>query len=343
MKPSILPCVSIVIIGRNEGERLVACLESIAAMDRRELDVEVIYVDSDSSDGSPDRARAFGAQVISVHPERPSAALGRNAGWRAARGELVMFLDGDTLLHPQFIRRAMPLFADPGVAIVWGHRRERFPCASVYNRVLDLDWIYPAGESAFCGGDALVRRAVLETVQGFDDRLIAGEEPEMCRRIRAVGKRIVHVDLPMTLHDLAIRHFAAYWRRAFRAGHAYAAVSARFVGSDDPLWQREVRRNLMHGGGLIVWLGMMPVLGLMATPWSIGMLLAGLLAAVIVVLRSTWRSAWKSDVLSTRLLYALHSHFQQIPILFGQLAQRRDAHRGRQRRLIEYKSPLSRR
>ena len=75
-----LPILAVVIIGRNEGERLVRCLESVRTMADPGGPVEVIYVDSASTDGSPQRAAALGAQVLTVRPERPSAALGRNAG-----------------------------------------------------------------------------------------------------------------------------------------------------------------------------------------------------------------------------------------------------------------------
>lgn len=336
IKPAADPRVSVVVIGRNEGGRLIRCLQSIAVV-AQTCPLEVIYVDSNSSDGSPERAAELGARVLRVNPERPSAATGRNAGWHVARGEFVLFLDGDTQLHPTFVAQALKYFESPEVAIVWGHRRESDVAQSLYVLVLDLDWVYPPGETEFCGGDALMRRAVLETVEGFDASLIAGEEPEMCRRIRAQGFRIVHADLPMTTHDLAITSFAAYWRRAFRAGHAYAEISERFRNSPDPLWLADSRRNLIHGAALLGLAAVLLLLVLVATPLTLGVA-AGLLGlAAGVILRSTLRNGWKSREWRTRFFYALHSHFQQIPIFFGQLAQRRDARRGRQRRLIEYK------
>ena len=143
---------------------------------------------------------------------------------------------------------------DPSVAVVWGHRRETYPEHSLYNRVLDLDWIYPPGISDFCGGDALMRRDVLEQVGGFSEDLIAGEEPELCQRIRATGKVILHIDQPMTRHDLAMTRFHAYWKRALRAGHAYAEVSQRMKATAFPLWVRECQRNAIHATVLIMLL-----------------------------------------------------------------------------------------
>lgn len=338
IQPTLPPSVSVVVIGRNEGARLGVCLDSIARMSQIPNGVELIYVDLDSTDDSPTTAAQRGAHVISVKPERPSAALGRNAGWRAARGEFILFLDGDTLLHPDFVSHALREFDDPRVAVVWGHRRESCPEQSVYVRVLDLDWIYPAGDSTFCGGDALMRRSTLAEVGGYDESLIAGEEPEMCRRIRAAGYRIVHIDAPMTLHDLAVTSFRAYWRRAFRAGHAYAEIASRTRHSTDPLWHREAQHNLWHGTTLLLAPGALALVSLLL-PAATAVAILGLAAMFggLMLARSMQRCHWKSSNRMTCLLYAIHSHLQHIPILFGQLAQRRDQRQGRCRQLIEYK------
>lgn len=327
--------LSVVIIGRNEGSRLVRCIRSAQAMRDIRGPIEIIYVDSASQDGSAERARALGARVIVVHPERPSAALGRNAGWRAAQAPVVLFLDGDTILDPDFAARALPLLKDPNVAVVWGHRRELHPEASIYNRVLDLDWIYPPGPSEFCGGDALMRRAALERVNGFDERLIAGEEPELCQRLRTLGYRIEHIDQPMTLHDLAMTRWDQYWRRAERAGHAYAEVASRFRDSDYPLWSAEVRRNRIHAAILI--LAALGGIVFAVVEKSLWPLLLPVVFYLGLIVRTARRVEWKDPSLVTRLLYGVHSHLQQIPILIGQLSYYRDRRAGRRRRLIEYK------
>jgi cellulose synthase/poly-beta-1,6-N-acetylglucosamine synthase-like glycosyltransferase len=330
-----IPALSVVIIGRNEGARLLRCIESVKAMRFPAGDVELIYVDSDSTDGSYEKAVAMGARGIVVRPERPSAAVGRNAGWRASVAPLVLFLDGDTILHPDFAAQALRAFSDPQVAVVWGHRRELRPEASVYNRVLDLDWIYPPGPSEFCGGDALMRRSALEEVNGYDETLIAGEEPEMCRRMRERGYRILHLDLPMTGHDLAITRWTQYWRRAFRAGHAYAEVAARFRGTAMPLWERDVRRTAIHGSLMLLLLafGLIGSLALVSPLPA----LAALGAFLLLALRTAIKAGWKSSSPVTRLLYGIHSHLQQVPILCGQLSYWRDRRAGRRRQLIEYK------
>jgi glycosyltransferase involved in cell wall biosynthesis len=335
MLESTPPLISVVVIGRNEGELLVNCLKSVDRVRRDGFRIELIYVDTNSSDGSPEQARSQGARVIEINPERPSAAIGRNTGWRASRGEFVLFLDGDTTLEPGFIRRALDAIEEPQVAVVWGHRRERSPGQSVYVRALDLDWIYPPGESEFCGGDALMRRDALLHVNGFDDTLIAGEEPELCRRLRACDYRILHIDAPMTEHDLGINSFSAYWRRAIRAGHAYAEVAHRYRDSADPLWRDESRRNLFRGAFLLVT----PLLFALALAMSpslaigLGIVAAGFLA------RSAYRCKWKSNDRTTRWIYAAHSLVQQVPIMFGQIAWHLNRWKGQRQRLIEYKRP----
>jgi cellulose synthase/poly-beta-1,6-N-acetylglucosamine synthase-like glycosyltransferase len=329
------PILSVVIIGRNEGERLVACIRSVLAMGHQPKEIEVIYVDSGSTDGSADRAAALGARVIVVHPERPSAALGRNAGWRAASAPFVLFLDGDTILDPDFVSKSIGEFTDGKVAVVCGRRRELRPEASVYNRVLDLDWIFPLGSVEFCGGDALIRRTVLEQVDGYDASLIAGEEPDMCRRMRALGYVILHLDLPMTGHDLAITRWSQYWKRAFRTGHAYAEIADRSRNTSTPLWEREVKRTLRNGTALLLLFSLGVVASLVL--FSPLPLLASLGVLFLLATRTALKVGWKSRNPLTRFLYGVHSHVQQIPILFGLIGYWRDKHAGRKRRLIEYK------
>ena len=227
--------ISVVVIGRNEGARLGRCLASVGAMLREGFSIETIYVDSGSSDDSVAVAERMGATLVALDSKRPTAAMGRNAGWRIARGSIVLFLDGDTALDSRFVADSLGCFEDESVAVVWGHRREMQPRSSVYVRVMDLDWVYSPGWTSFCGGDALFRRDVLQAVGGFDETLIAGEEPELCRRIAAIGKRILHVDRAMTGHDLAITKFGQYWRRGYAHGLCVCGGFTALCGDDGPV------------------------------------------------------------------------------------------------------------
>jgi GT2 family glycosyltransferase len=308
--------VSVVVIGRNEGKRLTYCLRSVFTAEPGVA--EVLYVDSASWDNSVQRAAVAGASVICLRGGRMTAARGRNAGWRAATSPFVLFVDGDCVLQPGFLQPALRLLKqDSSIAVVWGVLREEHPEASLYQRAMSLDWVYPEGDSDFCGGNALMRRSVLEATGGFDEELSAGEEPELCARIRAQGHRIVHIEAPMVLHDLGISSWKQYWNRAVRSGEAYAEVSRKLAErAGIRFWEAKTRRNYWQGGLYIA----LAIAALIASlwlwsPWP-G---AGVLAAWLALsIRTAWRARWKSDNPWTRLLYGVHSHFVYLPLLFGQ-------------------------
>lgn len=331
----VAPLLSIVIIGRNEGDRLERCIRSVQAIHTPPPGLDVLYVDSDSIDGSLERAKTLGVRVLTVHPERPTAALGRNAGWRALTTPFILFLDGDTILHPDFINHALPHFADPKIAAVWGHLRELAPEASVYQRVLNLDWVYRFGFTEFCGGNALMRREALEKVNGYNEALIAGEEPEMCQRMRAFGYSILHIDQPMVLHDLGITRWSQYWRRTTRTGHAFAEVSTLLRDTATPLWRYDALRNLVHASILVTVFGLGAGASLIAGTFWPFLASLGFLSALVV--RTVWKARWKSKQWFSLLLYGLHSQFQHIPTAIGQLSYYYNRWRGRRRHLIEYK------
>ena len=126
------------------------------------------------------------------------------------------------------------LAANPQVAAVCGRRRERFPQKSVFNRLCETEWNTPVGEAKSCGGDSLMRRDALEQAGGFNESLIAGEEPELCLRLRKAGWKIWRIDKDMTRHDANILRWDQWWRRNMRGGYGAADVAAR-TASDHAL------------------------------------------------------------------------------------------------------------
>lgn len=263
--------VDAIAIGRNEGARLAACLASLNTQVRR-----VIYVDSGSTDDSRDLARSAGAQVITLDLAQPfTAARARNAGLAVLAAdppELVQFIDGDCSLQPGWIDRATDfLDQHPQVAVVCGRRRERHPDASVYNALCDAEWDTPPGVADACGGDALMRYTPLAAVGGYRADLIAGEEPELCRRLRASGWAIWRLDTEMTLHDADLHHFSQWWRRSERAGYAYAQAATAIGTRDQPFRRREYLRLLLWGLGLPAFA---IALALALHPAGLGLLLA---------------------------------------------------------------------
>ena len=233
---------AVVVIGRNEGDRLVRCFGSIDPQHR------VIYVDSGSTDNSVAEAQKRGFTVIALDTSRGfTAARARNAGWRAAAAaqtvpEYIQFVDGDCEFAPDWIETAMAaLDAEPSLCSVFGRRRERFPQASPYNALCDAEWNVPAGLVEACGGDVLFRLNALQEVDGYRDDLIAGEEPDLCLRLGALGWQIRCIDAEMTLHDAAIFTAGQWWKRTKRSGHAYAEHVARHGALAFGSWRKALR------------------------------------------------------------------------------------------------------
>ncbi len=263
--------IAAIIIGRNEGARLIACLEALNSVIPR-----MIYVDSGSSDGSVAAAEACGAEVVALDMDQAfTAARARNAGLDHLRAtgalpEFVQFLDGDCVLDPGWTSKALAfLTANPGFGVVCGRRRERFPEASLYNRLIDREWDTPIGEARSCGGDALMRMAALEAVDGYNPALIAGEEPELCVRLRQAGWKVMRLDAEMTLHDAAITQFSQWWKRTKRAGHAYAEGAALHGAPPE-------RHNVAQTKRALIWGVVLPVAILALAffvPWALALLL----------------------------------------------------------------------
>ncbi|MBA4264258.1 MAG: glycosyl transferase [Comamonadaceae bacterium] len=244
--------LGVVIIGRNEGERLRRCLASVTP-----FVTAVVYVDSGSTDGSIQAASDAGAEVVELDMSMPfTAARARNQGLaRLLHGrdslEFVQFVDGDCEVVRGWLDAALEFLAGhPGHAVVCGRRRERYPEHSIYNRLCDDEWNTPPGEALTCGGDALMRVAALRAVGGYRESLIAGEEPELCLRLRQAGWRIQRIDVEMTLHDAAMTRFGQWWKRTVRSGHAFAEGAWLHGTTPERHWVRETRRAWLWGAVL---------------------------------------------------------------------------------------------
>ncbi len=314
--------IGIIAIGRNEGDRLCACLTAACATPG----AAVVYVDSASTDNSVSVARDLGVHVVELDITKPfTAARARNEGFAklieiAPDVEYVQFLDGDCELRSGWLETALETFrTTPQAAIVCGRRRERYPEASIYNTLCDIEWNTPIGIAKACGGDALVRVSAFKQVNGYNPDVIAGEEPEMCVRLRHAGWTIHRIDTEMTLHDAAMTRFGQWWKRNYRAGHAYAEGFDRHGAAPERFREKEVKSNRLWG-----WLWFVPI------AWPLHLLLAIKIAEYMKSHRGlTWKNA---------LLYGGSVSLGKLPQMLGQRKYQSNKRQGRQAKIIEYKS-----
>lgn len=252
-----------VVIGRNEGSRLVDCLQSVLAQTPF-----VVYADSGSTDGSCAVAKELGVAVVVLSPDRPfSAARGRNEGAKRLLTlhpdcEAIQFVDGDCILQTGWIDHgAAELARRPDAAVVCGRRFEAHPSASLYNAMCDREWDTPVGRSDACGGDFIVRTAAWNSIGGFNPRLSAGEEPELAGRLRARGWQVWRIGNEMTEHDMKMTRFRQWWVRCRRGGFGYAQVWSSTSNLPTRLYGRQLTSAL-------AWSTILPVLTIMVAVLS---------------------------------------------------------------------------
>jgi GT2 family glycosyltransferase len=332
--------LGLVVIGRNEGERLARCLASVRRISPR------VYVDSQSTDGSVALARSEGTTVVELTmPPNFTAARGRNAGIARLLAEdpdleFVQMIDGDCEVQPGWIDAALAaLRAEPDLALVFGRRRERYPDRSVYNALCDDEWNAPVGESPGCGGDAMFRVKALRQVDFYNASMIAGEEPELSMRLRKRGWRLRRIDAEMTLHDAAITRFTQWWKRTRRSGHAYGEMACLHPDARDPNWPRQVLSILAWGGGMTSLLVLTILLALAFDPhWWIAALLV-FLPWPIRMVQLTQRQRRRG--LEPRVARASGTLLMigKLPQFLGLVSYYRNRMAGRASELIEYKGP----
>lgn len=328
--------MGVVTIGRNEGERLVRCLKSLIRQFSKE--VPIVYVDSGSTDGSVLVAKSLGVHVVELDMSIPfTMARGRNAGFNYLTEhfediDYVQFIDGDCELIQGWVERAIKtLDGDEKLAVVCGQRREQFPDASIYNRLADMEWNLPVGEVKGCGGDALMRVSAIREVNGYNEALICGEEPEMCIRLRQHGWKIRRIEADMTLHDAAMMKFSQWWKRSIRGGWGIAEGAVMHGAPPE----RHMTRENFSGW---IWGLTLPIIAL-GLAWSTsGLSLFLLVGYPILIWRIYGYRRSCGDLPSHAWLYAFFCVLSKLPQVIGQIKYWLMRWRGKQATLIEYKT-----
>lgn len=323
-----------VVIGRNEGRRLEPGLRSVQA-----AGLPLVYADSGSRDGSPEVARKLGIPVVELDPGRPfSAGRGRNEGLSEALrhwpdAQYVLFLDGDCILDTGFPEAAVLAFEQhPQCAIVTGHLSERHPEQSIYNRLCSIEWRSPVGpveNMNGLGGIMMARISAFQSVNGFDESAIAGEEPDLGVRLGLAGHSIRKIDASMATHDAQILTFGQWWTRAVRGGHALAHRFARHGRTRFRDGRRELLSALFWGLALpsIAFVLLWPTRGIST------LLLLGYALLVGRVYRNYRRAGLGGDDARLMSRFILYSKFAHVAGIVRYLLNRL---RG-EFKIIEYK------
>ena len=322
----------LVVIGRNEGEHLRKCLQSIVGKA-----ANIVYVDSGSTDDSTKMARTLGVEVIELDLSIPfTAARARNHGFKHllkinSELEFVQFVDGDCEIVEGWLDCAQKeLKSQSDVAVVCGRRRERFPQQSIYNRLCDMEWDTPVGNAKACGGDSMMRVEAFQQVDGFDPSLIAGEEPELCFRLRKNGWKILRFDAEMTLHDAQMMGFSQWWKRAIRSGHAYGEGAWLHGKSPE-------RYCIRQSQSIIFWGLIVPMLSV-ALAFPSAKLSFSLLSVYPLLLYRIYQNKRKQNYSKVdALIYAWFCVLGKFPQLQGLAKFYLSRLLGRRSKLIEYK------
>jgi len=323
--------IAAVVIGRNEGQRLITCLESLIGSVEH-----IIYVDSGSSDNSLQEAEQRGVICLSLDITLPfTAARARNAGANYLIQHYpdlgaIQFIDGDCEINSDWLQKGRDFLVENSkYSVVCGRVKERFPERSVYNALCDIEWDAPQGDALSCGGIALIRIIAFKQVKGYQDDLIAGEEPEMCFRLRQQGWGIYRLNVEMTLHDAEMTKFSQWWNRAKRGGYAYAASFYLHGQSAEKFKKKEVL-------SIVFWAGLIPVISIFLVAIN-QYLLFFLLVYILQIIKIFITSKIKNKNPLMKLIYSITIVLGKFPQFLGLIKFVINKLKNKREYLIEYK------
>jgi cellulose synthase/poly-beta-1,6-N-acetylglucosamine synthase-like glycosyltransferase len=324
--------LGVVVIGRNEGERLPRCLASLG--DR----YPVVYADSGSTDGSCAAARGGGAAVVELDPSCPfTAARGRNEGFGRLLEmhpgvEYVQFVDGDCEVMAGWLEKAVETFAArPEVGALCGGLKEKYPERSIYNYLCNIEWGGKPGEVKACGGNAMYRVAAFREAGGFNATIMAGEEPELCQRMRGKGWKIVRLSEPMAAHDSDMTEFGQWWRRSVRGGYGGLDVVRRFDRRWESAFAQQLRSARFWALGWPLAVILAGLAGWLAISALAGTIMAGVVALVLPaqMARLAIRAKRRGEATKVSLAYGAMTMINKWGVVVGQMRYLADVRAGR--------------
>ena len=328
--------VAVVVIGRNEGDRLISCLDSL--LSQLSDHSKIVYVDSGSTDQSCESAIERGVTVVELNLSIPfTAARARNAGFSKVLElfphiKYVQFIDGDCELLDGWLEAASTvLLQDPKTVAVCGWRCERFPTRTVFNRICDVEWHSGnVGETPHFGGDVMIRVSALTAVEGYNDFVIAAEDDELSVRLRHQGGTIIRIDRDSTIHDANMHMVSQWFRRAIRGGYAYAQVHDLHGAPPERKFFKDVLRNW-------IWGALLPFLAIIAWPATHGISLLLFLRYPITALRVILNIHKQGYSWMHSLSWGISCTLSVFPGMIGVIKFHFDDFFHQPRQLIEYK------
>jgi len=196
--------LSIVIIARNEAANIARAIESALRASEHLLDTGILLVDSASTDETVEIAKRYPINIVRLDPSWfLSVAAGRHIGTYCSRGELILHMDGDMDLDPDWVDRSVSYMVEhPQVAAVGGYWRniymrdgqvvgEQNQCRDPQGRVLGVQYV---------GGASLYRRSAIEEVGGYQPFIRGEEDVDLCMRLRHAGYQVVRLPYLMSRH-----------------------------------------------------------------------------------------------------------------------------------------------
>lgn len=186
---------SLVIPGRNASATLPACLDAVAGYVADGTLAEIVFVDDRSTDASVAIAERYPVTVLAAGGLGPGGA--RNVGWRATQGDLVWFIDADCVARPGALETLLEHLEDPAVGGAGGTYGNEVPGSLlgslIHAEIVERHRRMPTNVGYLATYNVCYRRAVLELLGGFDERLFnapgkpGAEDIDFAYRASAAG------------------------------------------------------------------------------------------------------------------------------------------------------------